>query len=145
MTCVMATPLLIWTWDYWPSWNCHRKALGRIELRKADFWPSWISWSLEEDSEAFCGHFLDPVRWKSFLATSDRVLAQSLFWLWPSVKNTRILPGTRQNDWAKIQLILAHSSWQPVKNTGDLLSLVAFWARGCEHAFWPDRFQVVRV
>ena len=95
---------------------------------------------MEVDSEAFCGHLLDPLRWKSVLATNGRVLAYSLFLIWPCGKNTGILHGPRQNDWAKIQLILAQSSWQPVKNTGNLQRFAAFWDWGCVRQFWPHLF-----
>ena len=58
-------------------------------------------------------------------------------------KNLRIVPGPRQNDWAKTRIILAHSSWQSVKNTGNLQSFAAFWARGRVRELWPDLFREV--
>ena len=56
-----------------------------------------------------------------------------------NVSSTGILPCPRQNDWAKTRRILAHSSWQPVKNTENLQCFAAFWAGGCAREFWPSR------
>ena len=93
----------------------------------------------------FWNVLVDPVRWNSVLATSRRVLATTLFSIWPCGKNARISHGTRQNDWAKIQLILAHSSWPALRNTGILRCFTAFWAKGCVRKFWPDLFRMANL
>ena len=76
------------------------------------------------------------------MATSRRVLAHSLFCNWSCAKNTGILHGPRQNDWAKTRLILAHLSWPSVRNTGVLQCFAAFWAGGCVREFWPVLFRL---